>query len=117
MATDLRPFDSNDKLVVFLPSQRDEAWIERFQARYPGAEIKWINGLRDDGSFIWPNETDPRDWDGATIISTVFPPPDGANLDKLRFVQLASAGADVWLKHDLYHKKHIIFSTSNGIHA
>lgn len=103
-------------LVVFLTGPNNE-WISKVRDKYPGLEVRWAQMLRDDKTFVKPDELDPEIWKGVTLICPFIWPPAAHHLSSVRFVQLPSAGIDFWVSHDTYKDKNVVFSTSNGVHA
>lgn len=105
---------SNDVLLLTVPAPPDEKWIAKVEARYPGLKVRW---LTQEAKF--PPEYLPAEvYDGVTILCTLFPNPYPADfLQRLRFVQLISAGADKWIQHEIYQNPEIVFCTANGVHA
>jgi hypothetical protein len=105
---------SNDVVLIVVPAQANQEWIDRVKAKYPGITVRWeylaIGGPKT-------TEDLPADiWDGVTIYSGFVTGPS-AGMDKVRFIQLPSAGADRWLDHHLYkNRPDVVFSTANGVH-
>lgn len=104
---------SKDVLLVDLPVPRDDKWIAKLQARYPGFEIRWRTRGHPMGP---PPEPLPKeDYEGVTILFAYLPHPPEL-LSKVRYVQLISAGADKWADHPIYKNPDVVFCTSNGTH-
>lgn len=108
MATTPAP---RDVLLLFLPKDSPEAWLDTMARNHPNVEVRWGNP-RD---YRAPEDLPAEMWDGVTVYCSFRPPP--ARLMKtVRFVQLTSAGADLWVNHPIYQKPEVEFCTSNGIH-
>lgn len=54
-------------------------------------------------------------WEGVTLLASFKPLPEDL-LGKVRFVQLATAGADHWLKESIYSRKEVAFCNASGCH-
>lgn len=106
---------NSDKLLIFQPKGPTAEWIARVQARHPGLEIIYENSALPDGSIKAFEQLKPEVRDGVTILCTYIPPP-AKLLDKVRFIQLPSAGLDKWLDHDTYKAGKTAFCTGNGCH-
>lgn len=105
---------SKDVVLVVVPSEPKTEWIERIKAKYPGIEVRWAN--LPIGGPKTTEDLPANLWDDVTIYSGFVTGPS-AQMDKVRFVQLPSAGADRWLDHDLYRNRpDVVFSTANGVH-
>ncbi|KAK3994343.1 putative 2-hydroxyacid dehydrogenase [Cladorrhinum sp. PSN332] len=107
--------NSNDILLMAVPLPRDDKWIAKIETQYPGIkEVRWAQ--RE-----WKISPDPLPedvLDGVTLLCTGM--PIGAEqvglLQKVRYVQLLSAGADRWISNPLYQNPDVTFCTSNGTH-
>ncbi|KAL2151724.1 hypothetical protein VTH82DRAFT_6822 [Thermothelomyces myriococcoides] len=103
---------SNEVLLVCVPFPAEEQWIANLKASHPGLEIRWVVRPLSAGAEPLSKET----YENVSLLLTLKPHP-AELLPKLRFVQLISAGADVWLDHNLYKNPEITFCTANGAHA
>lgn len=52
---------------------------------------------------------------GVTMMC-LYPPPRPEVMKDVRFVQLASAGSDLWAKHPKYLDKEVAFCSASGVH-
>lgn len=105
---------SQDKILVILPIDPDQAWINEIEAKYPGIEVRWIN-LTHKGPDT-PDTTPAEAWEGITIYFG-FLAVSADRLKDVRLVQLPSAGADKWLDNDFYtNNPEVVFSSANGVH-
>lgn len=105
---------SNDIILLFIASEPNPEWIERFESRWPGLQVRWVNSHPDSGAMS-PDDVAAETWDGVTIYSSWLEPSPKL-VPKVRYVQLSSAGADRWLNHDLYLNPDVVFCSANGIH-
>lgn len=104
-----------DVLLVFIPADAPAWWLKRMASDHANIEIRWENATAPDRSLRKPETLSAEIWDGVTMLCTYVPPP--AHLvPKLRFVQLASAGFDLWMGHPIFEKGEVQFCTANGIH-
>ena len=108
---------SKDKLMLFFPKEPDHQWINKISERYPGLQVNWVASVKSDGQSIDSKELSAEDWDGTTMLFADFIPPPADLLSKVRFVQLASAGADIWYDHPVYLRKETIFSNASGVYS
>ncbi|KAK3689725.1 hypothetical protein B0T22DRAFT_177400 [Podospora appendiculata] len=101
---------SNDILLLHLPLPPDEKWITHVETKFPGLKVRWV--MRPNPDFtpiVLPEEV----FEGVTMICSLTPHP-AEMLPKVRYVQVASSGADLWLNHPLYQNPNVIFCTANG---
>lgn len=97
-----------------VPLDRDDKWIAKIVAKYPGLEIRWIKR-----EWKFPPAPLPEALlDGVTLLCTGMPisPEQAKLLPNVRHVQLVSAGADRWIGNPLYQNPDVTFCTSNGTH-
>lgn len=74
-----------------------------------------MNSMSADRSLLQAKDLPAETWNGVTLLCTFVPPPSHL-LGSVRFVQLTSAGADMWPGHATYEDEKVSFCTSNGIH-
>lgn len=131
-----------DVLLMFCPSEPDTEWEKRLQQKCPvpgQLEIRWVNTKQPDGSFKKPCDFDASTFKDVTMLYSYFPTPNGTcdeylrgpcrlassffgpvadpdpeHMPKLRFVQLTSAGSDLWANHPKYLNKNVVFCTTSG---
>ncbi|POS78797.1 D-isomer specific 2-hydroxyacid dehydrogenase [Diaporthe helianthi] len=105
---------SNDVLLVLSGAGRDEQWeIDLFQ-RIPGRlQVRWENIRNPDGSLRKLEEVDRSIFEDVTILFTYEPVP-AEWIPKVRFVQLSSAGSDLWAKHSKFLDSSVKFATTTG---
>lgn len=101
---------SNDVLLIHMPFPIDHKWIAKVEARYPGFKVRWHTRPWTLDRAPLPEEATK----GVTMLCSVNEPL--AELPDLRYVQIASAGADLWVKTSLYQNPKVIFCTANGVH-
>ncbi|KAM5354018.1 hypothetical protein ACJ41O_000668 [Fusarium nematophilum] len=103
-----------DVLLVFIPVEPDKEWIARVESTLPHVQVRWVNALRD-GRLLTPTDISPSEWDNVTLLSTYYPPPPSLAKD-IRFVQVTSAGFDLWLGQPIFEDPGVVFCTANGAH-
>ncbi|KAJ5081180.1 2-hydroxyacid dehydrogenase [Penicillium angulare] len=108
---------SKDKLCLFFPKEPDHRWIDKICKRYPGLQVNWVASVKSDGKLINEKELSAEYWEGTTLLFADFIPPPADLLSKVRFVQLASAGANIWHDHPVYLRKETIFSNASGVYS
>lgn len=108
---------SKDKLLLFFPKDPDTEWIKKITTKYPGLEVKWANSVKDDGSFVNEKDLPAEYWEDTTLLFVDYLPPPAELISKVRFVQLAAAGADAWLGHPTYLQKETVFSNASGLYS
>ncbi|GAM40608.1 hypothetical protein TCE0_039f13083 [Talaromyces pinophilus] len=108
---------SKDKLLLFFPKEPDAEWIKKITTKYPGLEVKWANSVKDDGSFVNEKDLPAEYWEDTTLLFVDYLPPPVELISKVRFVQLAAAGADAWLGHPTYLRKETVFSNASGLYS
>lgn len=103
---------ANDVLLFSVPFPPNEQWIARLESLHPGLKVRWAQQ-----STSFPPEPLPqKTYDDVTILVGLW--PHSAELvQKVRYVQLLSAGADRWITHDLYKNPDVMFCTANGAHS
>ncbi|ORY64823.1 D-3-phosphoglycerate dehydrogenase [Pseudomassariella vexata] len=102
---------SKDKLLLLLSGKPRPEWIPRIESKFPKLEVCWVDA--DPGNTGPSKEAEV--WQGVTILVTYRPPP-AELMSSVRFVQLVSAGADMWAQHEVYKDEKVIFCTANGCH-
>ncbi|KAK4153462.1 hypothetical protein C8A00DRAFT_43641 [Chaetomidium leptoderma] len=103
---------TNDVLLIGVPFPPNEKWVAELEARHPGLKVRWASQ-----SFKFPPDPLPKEvYDDVTMLCALWPHPVEL-LQKVRYVQLLSAGADKWITHELYKNPDVIFCTANGAHA
>ncbi|KPM42832.1 hypothetical protein AK830_g3741 [Neonectria ditissima] len=108
---------SKDKLLLFFPKEPDLQWISKTVAKYPGLQVNWANSVKEDGKAVNAEELPAEYWKGTTLIFVDLSAPPTHLLSDVRFVQLASAGADLWHDNPLYLDKSVIFSNASGVYT
>ena len=103
---------SNDVLLVSVPTPPHETWIAHLKASHPGLTVRWFTQPNTYPPLPLPEEM----YEGVTLLITLWPHP-AESLPNVRYIQLLSAGADRWIKHDLYKNQNVIFCTANGAHS
>ncbi|KAM7197106.1 hypothetical protein V8F33_005765 [Rhypophila sp. PSN 637] len=99
-----------DVLLIHMPFEPDNAWIAKVEARYPGFKVRWYSRPWGFEKIALPEEA----YKGVTMLCSPGEPP--ADLPKLRYVQIAQAGADAWINTPLYKNSKVVFCTANGTH-
>ncbi|CAN8105441.1 unnamed protein product [Discula destructiva] len=108
---------SKDILVTMYSGAPDKDWEKDLIQRCDGKlEIRWHDNLMPDGSLRGPSDYDSAILDGATMLYTYAPVAEDL-MPNLRFVQLSSAGSDLWAKHPKYLDKNVKFCTTSGSNA
>ncbi|KAK3385258.1 hypothetical protein B0H63DRAFT_180803 [Podospora didyma] len=102
---------STDVLLMNIPPPIDEVWSAKIEARYPGLKVRWAPQHLKMNPDPLPEET----YEGVTLMCS-FLPHDVGKLPNIHYIQLTSAGADLWINHPLYQDPNVIFCTSNGTH-
>ncbi|KAK7408638.1 hypothetical protein QQX98_009202 [Neonectria punicea] len=108
---------SKDKLLLFFPQEPDPEWISRTMVKYPGLEVNWAASVKENGQPVKVEELPAECWKGTTLLFVDWSPPPAHLLSDVRFVQLASAGADLWHKHPTYLNQDIVFSNASGVYT
>ncbi|KAH7127327.1 putative 2-hydroxyacid dehydrogenase [Dactylonectria macrodidyma] len=108
---------SKDKLLLFFPKEPDSAWISRVKANYPGLEVIWASSLKEDGQLLDFDKLPAEYWKGITMLFVDWAPPPARLISGVKFIQLASAGADLWHDHPAYLDKNVIFSNASGVYT
>jgi hypothetical protein len=106
---------TNDVLLVFIPADAPEWWLKRMALHHADIEVRWANATAPDRSLLRPENLPVEIWDGVTMLCTYVPPPPHL-VPGLRFVQLTSAGFDLWTGHPTFEDAQVQFCTANGIH-
>lgn len=111
---------SNDVLLVLSGAGRDEQWERDLFQRLPGhlqvagqLQVRWENIRNSDGSIRKLEDADRSIFEDVTILFTYEPIP-AEWIQKVRFVQLSSAGSDLWAKHPKFLDSSVKFATTTG---
>lgn len=105
---------SNDVLLILSGTDRDEQWEHDLFERLPGKlQVRWENIHKSDGSLRDVESLDRRIFKDVTILFTYAPVPVEL-IPKVRFVQLTSAGSDMWAQHPKFLDRSVKFATTSG---
>lgn len=105
---------SNDVLLFLTAADRDEQWEHDLFQRIPGKlQVRWENLRQPDGSIKNVVDLDPKIFEDVTILFTYTPVPVEW-IPKVRFVQLSSAGSDLWAEHPKFLDSGVKFATTSG---
>lgn len=108
---------ANDVLLILYTVGRDGQWEQDLLQNLPRTlQVRWVDNRRPDGSFKTMDEHDPKVFEGVTMLFTYWPVPADL-VPKLRFVQLTSAGSDLWQSHPKYLDSNVRFATTSGSNA
>ncbi|CRG87574.1 hypothetical protein PISL3812_04592 [Talaromyces islandicus] len=108
---------SKDKLMLFFPKEPDQQWINKIVKKHPGLQVDWVTSVKSDGQPVNEKDLSAECWKDTTLLFADFIPPPAELLSKVRFVQLASAGADIWYDHPVYLRKETVFSNASGVYS
>lgn len=115
MASTPHPF-ADDILLVFYVGDPSAEFIAKLEGRYPGLKVRWLNVMTEDGQIRTALDFPAESFEGVTMLFAYHPVP--AHLvPKLRFVQLTSAGSDLWASHEKFLDRKTIFCTTSGAQA
>lgn len=105
---------SNDVLLIFTSTDRDEQWETDLFQRLPGTlQVRWENARSPDGSLRKLEDLERKIFEDVTILFTYEPIPVEW-IPKVRFVQLSSAGSDLWAQHPKFLDSGVKFATTTG---
>lgn len=106
-----------DILLITTPRPPPAAWIERIEAKYPGLRVVYRD--LQWGSSLAADAVSADIWKAATVLLTTGAslPKSRAEVPRLRYVQLVSAGANQIIKQPLFTDTDIVFATANGVHG
>jgi hypothetical protein len=107
---------SHDVLLVVSAGGRDEQWERDLFQRLPSSghlQVRWANTRNPDGSLRKPEDLGRAVFEDVTILFTYEPVPVEW-IPKVRFVQLSSAGSDLWAKHPKFLDSAVKFATTTG---
>ncbi|KUI71836.1 D-2-hydroxyacid dehydrogenase [Cytospora mali] len=106
--------DTQDVLLMLYAVEPDQKWENNLLQKFPGKlQVRWVNTRKPDGSLMSADEHDPKVFEGVTMLFTYAPVPADL-VPKLRFVQLSSAGSDLWQSHPKYLDSNVKFATTSG---
>lgn len=108
---------SGDVLLVLTGADRDAQWEQSLTQRLPRElQVRWENLRKPDGSLRNLEDLDRGIFEGVTILFTYAPVPVEW-IPKVRFVQLSSAGSDLWASHPKLLDSGVKFATTSGCTA
>ncbi|KAL6786931.1 hypothetical protein J3E68DRAFT_419671 [Trichoderma sp. SZMC 28012] len=110
------PITADDKLLLHYPIPLPDGFIETVKARWPQLKVHVEISPVRNSKMINADELPDEVWEGVTLLSVV-PPPSAAKMKNVKFVQLGSAGWDVWLEHEVFLNKDVEFCNTSGVHA
>jgi len=103
------------RILIFLPFPLTEESLQHIRDEFPGIsvsayQVPWR-------STKPPAEVSAEELANATILVTGSVLPAKEQVPKIRYIQLASAGANHILDHPLFTETDILFCTANGVHG
>lgn len=109
------PIGSKDVLLVHLPAPPPKGWHDAVAKRFPQLQVRWEQATFDrENSSIFTADSLPKEvLDGVTMMC-LYPPPQPQNMKDVRFMQLISAGSDLWTDHPVYLDKDVQFCSGSG---
>ncbi|KAK5991051.1 D-3-phosphoglycerate dehydrogenase [Cladobotryum mycophilum] len=109
------PITSSDKLLVHAPLPAPPGWLDAVAKRFPQLTVRWeIAGATNWGPVsadTLPDEV----LQGVTLLA-VYPPVKPDKIPDVRFVQLISAGHDLWRGNAKYLDEGVVFCNAGGAH-
>ena len=102
-----------DVLLVLTMLKPSNAWFQKVQAKFPGLRVRWEPSNNDKGMPKAASEVPKDAWEGVTILATYSPVP-ASLIPNVRFVQVVSAGSDLWANNEIYLNKEVLFATGSG---
>ncbi|KAL7931028.1 hypothetical protein V8C35DRAFT_282962 [Trichoderma chlorosporum] len=109
------PITAQDKLLIHYPFPIPDGFLDTLKQRFPQLRVHFemapvVNNRMTNADSL-PDEV----WEGVTMVS-LWPPPSPARMKNVKFVQLGSAGYDLWNGHESLSKKDMPICTTSGIH-
>lgn len=107
----------NGILLITSPWKPTQAWVDRIEAEFPGLRVIYRDLQWNKRLAVGALSAD--DWRSVVVLLTTgfSLPTNLADVPRLRYVQLLSAGANHVLKTPLFTDTDIIFATANGVHG
>lgn len=104
-----------DKLLVFLPIHPPPGWLDKVNQHFPDLEVRW-ELARVEKTGLSSVDDLPRDVLAGVTMLCLYPPPSPETMRGVRFVQLASAGSDLWAREPSYLDPEVRFCSASGVH-
>jgi hypothetical protein len=109
-------FGLNEKLLIHIPAAPPDGWLEAVAALFPALEVRWEVAEFVGSGIVASADVLPAEaWEGVTMLC-VYPPVSQTHMANVRFVQLVSAGSDLWLGQPSYLDPGIQFCSASGAH-
>ncbi|GFP59367.1 hypothetical protein ACSS6W_010684 [Trichoderma asperelloides] len=107
---------ADDKFLLHLPMPLPKSFFAAVAERFPQLRIHYEVAPVVNHRLMNSDELPDEAWDGVTMLC-VMPPPNPERMKNVKFVQLASAGSDLWIGHEAYTNKDITFCCTSGAHS
>ncbi|KAL7923436.1 hypothetical protein ACQKWADRAFT_289655 [Trichoderma austrokoningii] len=105
-----------DKLLIHMPFALPQSFLAALAQRFPQLRVHYEIAPLVNQRLMNSNDLPDEAWDGVTILC-VMPPPSAERMKGVKFVQLASAGSDLWIGHEAYMNRDITFCCTSGAHS
>lgn len=102
-------------LLALVPWEVSEESLQRIRDAYPSVTVSAYHVPW--GSTKVPDEVTAEQLADTTILLAGTALPDKDAVPNLKYVQLASAGANHVLEHPLFKDTDVKFCTANGVHG
>ncbi|KAF4124752.1 Phosphoglycerate dehydrogenase or related dehydrogenase [Geosmithia morbida] len=107
-----------EKLLVFLPVDPPQGWLDKVSTRFPNLEVRWEKArILSSGGLSTLEEVSAEVLDGITLLCIIYPPERPGLMRDVRFVQMVTSGSDSWAGHAKYKDPAVDFCSISGIHA
>ena len=104
--------DKTKDHIALITVPVDEKWLPRLQAQVEASGLQ-IMAYPTNKIHEIPDEI----WQRVEILFTLWFLPAPEKVPNLRWVQLYTAGDDLFHNHPIYLDKEVIFTTASGIHS
>ncbi|KAL7795858.1 hypothetical protein V8C37DRAFT_373666 [Trichoderma ceciliae] len=106
---------ADDKLLLHFPLPPPKGFLDTIAKRFPQLRVHFELAPHLKNRMPNVNELPDEVWEGVTMASLLLP-PSAEKMKKVKFVQLGSAGWDLWLEHETFLNKDVAFCSTSGVH-
>jgi phosphoglycerate dehydrogenase-like enzyme len=105
---------TDEKLLIHIHAPPNPGYLDKLRARFPGLTVCWeeakvVNGLPESA-----DNASAEAWDGVTMLFTYPACAYDDKFERVRWVQLASAGSDHWKTHGAFRDPGVLFCSASG---
>ena len=108
----------NEKILFLALQPAPPGLEEKFKTRFPDADFRWVVAKFDYKTLTFePVDNLPQEIrENVTVLSCYNPPSEEA-LKHVKYVQLVSAGSDLWQNTAAFKRSDVAFCSATGCNS